>query len=81
MIVHIFCEFGSKRIVKYPIFKSRAEAYVKPSICWSTVVILGIGKGVRTKRLFTSLKSPKNLTVLSALGIINAGDPHSEVGC
>ena len=53
---------------------------MKPSSCWSTVVILGVGKGVCTKRVFTSLKSPKNLTVSSALGIINAGDQHSEIG-
>ena len=43
-------------------------------------LILRIGKGVRITRLFTSLKLVMNWTVWSALGIINAGEPHSDVG-
>ena len=44
-------------------FKSIAVAYVNPSISCKMVLILGNGKGVRIIRLFTSLKSVKNLTV------------------
>ena len=61
-------------------FKSRAVAYVNPVISCRTDKILGIGNGVRITRLFTSLKSDMNLTVLFFLGIINVGDAHFDVG-
>ncbi len=62
-------------------FKSRAVAYVKPSSSCRTVLILGIGNGFLTTHLFTSLKSPTTLTVLSFFGMINVGDAHWESSC
>ena len=60
-------------------FKSRAVAKVKPSSSCRMVLILGIGTGFLTTRLFTSLKSLTTLTILSFFGIINVGDaPESS---
>ena len=56
-------------------------AYVKPSSSCRTVLILGIGNGFLTMRLFISLKSLTTRTVLSFLGMMNVGDVHSESSC
>ena len=61
--------------------RSIAVANVNPSISCRTVLILGIGNGVRIKRLFTSLKLVKKRTVWFAFGIMKAGEPHSDSGC
>ena len=81
IIVHVFCASGSKRIVQYPMLRSMAVANVNPSNSWSTSLIRGMGKGVLTNLLFTSLKSVRKRTVPSFFAIINAGEPHSERGC
>ena len=62
-------------------FKSITVAYVNLSISCKMELIVGNGKGVRMIRLFTSLKSVKNLTVWFDFGIINAGEPDSDSGC
>ena len=67
-------------MVKYPMFKSRDVAKVKPSNSCNTVLILGIGNGFLTSLLFTTLKSLIICTVLFFLGIMNVGDTHSDVG-
>ena len=54
-------------------FKSRAVAMV----C-SSVLILGIGNGFLTSRVFTSLKALMKRTVLSFLGIMKEGQAHSD---
>ncbi len=54
---------------------------MNPLISCSTVLILGIGKGVLTNLLFTSQKSLKKRAVLSFLGIMKDGKAHSDVGC
>ena len=51
-------------------FKSRSVAKVKPSNSFSTVLILGIGNGFLTRRLFTSLKSLMKSIVLSFLSVM-----------
>ena len=61
--------------------RSRAVAYVKPSSSCRTVLILGMGNGFLTIRLFTSLKSLTTLTVLSFFGMMNVGEAHSESAC
>ena len=61
-------------------FKSSAIAKVNPSNSCSIVLILGIGNGFLTNRLFTSLKSRMKRTVLSFLGIMNEGNTHSDAG-
>ena len=61
--------------------RSRAVAKVKPSISCKTVLILGNGNGFLTTRLFTSLKSLRNLTVWSCFGTMNDGEAHSDSGC
>ena len=61
-------------------FKSRAVAKVNPSNSCNTVLILGIGNGFLTGRLFTSLKSLMKRTVLSFLGIMKEGEAHSDAG-
>jgi hypothetical protein len=55
-------------------------AKVKPSNSYKTVLILDIGNGFLTCRLFTSLKSLIKCTVLSFFGVINDGDAHSDAG-
>ena len=62
-------------------FKSRAVAYVNPSSSCKTVLILGIGNGFLTIRLFTSLKSLTNRTVWFCFGTMNEGKAHSDSGC
>ena len=81
IIVHIFCASESKQIVHYLIFKSIDVANVNPSNSWSTSLILGIGQGVHTILLLTSLKLVKKRTWLFSFAIIKAGEPHSEFGC
>ncbi len=61
-------------------FKSRAVAIVNPSNSCSTVLILGIGHGFLTRRLFTSLKLLIKRTVLSFFGIMKEGEAYSDVG-
>ena len=79
-MVQILDASGSKQMVKYPMFKSRDVAKVKPSNSCNPVLILGIGNGFLTSLLFTSLKSSIIRTVLFFLGIMNDGDAHSDVG-
>ena len=81
IIVHIFWASGSKFMVWYPMFKSIAVADVNPSISGKVELILGIGKGVRTMRLFTSLKLVRNFTIWFNVGIINSGESNSYSGC
>jgi hypothetical protein len=52
----------------------------KPSHSCKIVLILGIGNGFLTSRLFTSLKSLMKHTFLSFFGVINNGAAHSDVG-
>ena len=54
-------------------FKSRAVAKVNPS---NSALILGIGNGFLTSRLFTSLKLLMKRTVISFLGIMKEGKAH-----
>ena len=62
-------------------FRSSAVAYVNPSSSCKTVLILGIGNGFLTIRLFTSLKSLMNHTVWFYFGTMNEGEAHSDSGC
>ena len=62
-------------------FRSRTVAYVNPSSSSKTVLILGIGNGLLTIYLFTSLKSQMNHTVWFCFGTINEGEAHSDSGC
>ena len=61
--------------------RSMDVAKVNPSNSWSTSLILGIGQGVQTILLLTSLKPVKKRTWPSFFVIINAGEPHSDWGC
>ena len=61
-------------------FKSGAEAKVKPSNSCKTVLILGIGNGFLTSHLLNSLKSLVKHTVLSFFGVKKEGDAHSDAG-
>ena len=51
-------------------FRSRAVAYVKPSSSCRKVLILGMGNGFLTIRLFISLKLLTTLLVLSFFGMM-----------
>ncbi len=62
-------------------FKSRVVAYVKPSSSCNVVLILGIGYGLRTMRLLSSLKSDIVRTVWSFLGIMKEGEANLDDGC
>ena len=62
-------------------FKSKVVAYVKPSSSCNVVLILGIGYGFLTIRLFSSLKSDIVCTVWSFLGIMKEGEAHLDDGC
>ena len=59
-------------------FKSRADAKVKPSSCCNVSAILGIGKGFLKIWLLTFLKSVMKRTVPSFFGIIKTGVPHCD---
>ena len=61
--------------------RSNAVAQAKPSSFCSVVLILGIGKGLLTIRLSSSLKSVIVRTVMSFFGIMNAGEAHSDNDC
>ena len=54
---------------------------MNPSNSCNTVLILGIWNSFLTNRLFSSLKSVRNLTVLFFFGYINEGAAHSDDGC
>jgi hypothetical protein len=62
-------------------FKSKVVAYVKRSSSCKVVVILGIGYGLCTMRLLSSLKSDIVHTVWSFLGIMKEGEAHLGDGC
>ncbi len=62
-------------------FKSKVVAYVKPSSSCNVVLILGIGYGLRTIRLLSSLKSDIVRTVWSFLGMLKEGEAHYDAGC
>ncbi len=62
-------------------FKSKVVAYVMPSSSCNVVLILGIGYGLRTMRLLSSLKSDIVRTVWSFLGIMKEGEAHLDNGC
>ena len=61
-------------------FKSRAVAKVNPSNSCNIVLILGIGNGLLTSQLFTSLKLLMKRTVLFFLGIMKEGEAHYDAG-
>ncbi len=61
--------------------RSRAVAKVKPSSSYSTVLILGIGKGFLINLLLTSRKLLRKRTVLFFFGTIKDGDADSEWCC
>ena len=61
-------------------FRSRAVAKVNPSNSCETVLILGIGNGFLTSRLYTSLKSLMKNKVLSFFGVMKDGDDQSDAG-
>ncbi len=54
---------------------------MKPSSSCSVVLILGIGNGLLTILLLSSLKSDMVCTVISFLGIMNVGVAHSDDDC
>jgi hypothetical protein len=58
-------------------FKSKVVAYVKPSSSCTVVLILGMGYGLRTMHLLSSLKSNIVCTMWSFLGIMKEGEAHS----
>ncbi len=62
-------------------FKSNVVAYVKPSNSCNVVLILGIGYGFLTIRLFSSLKSNFVRTVWSFFGMMEKGKAHLDDGC
>ncbi len=62
-------------------FKSKVVAYMKPSSSCNVVLILGIGYGFLTIRLFSSLKSDIVRTVWSFFGMMNEGKAHLDDGC
>jgi hypothetical protein len=62
-------------------FMSKVVAYVKPSSSCKVVLILGMGYGLRTMRLLSSLKSDMVRTVWSFLGIMKEGEAHLDNGC
>ncbi len=62
-------------------FKSKVVAYVKPSSSCKVVLILGIGYGLRTMLLLSSLKSDIVCTVWSFLGNMKEGEAHLDNGC
>ncbi len=62
-------------------FKSKVVAHVKPSSSCNVVLILGIGYGLRTIHLLSSLKSDIVRTVWSFLGIMKEGEAHLDNGC
>jgi hypothetical protein len=62
-------------------FKSRVVAYVKPSSSCKVVLILGIGYGLLTMRLLSSLKSDIVLTVCSFFGMMKEVEAHLDNGC
>ncbi len=62
-------------------FKSSVVAYVKPSSSCNVVLILGIGYGFLTIRLFSSLKFDIVHTVLSFFRMMKEGKAHLDDGC
>jgi hypothetical protein len=62
-------------------FKSKVVAYVEPSSSCNVVLILGIGYGFHTIRMFSSLKSDIVRTVWSFFGMMKEGKAHLEDGC
>ncbi len=62
-------------------FKCKVVAYVKPSSSCKVVLILGIGYGLRTMHLLSSLKSDIVCTVWSFLGFMKEGEAHLDDGC
>jgi hypothetical protein len=54
---------------------------MKPSSFCNMVLVLGIGYGLRTIRLLSSLKSYIVRTVWSFLGIMKEGEAHLDDGC
>ncbi len=62
-------------------FKSKVVAYVKPSSSCNVVLILGIGYGFLTIRLFSSLNSDIVRTVWSFFGMMKEGKAHLDDGC
>ncbi len=62
-------------------FKSKVVAYVKPSSSCNVVLILGIGYGLLTICLLSSLKSDIVRTVWSFFGMMKEGEAHLDDGC
>jgi hypothetical protein len=62
-------------------FRSRAVAKVNPSNSYSTMLLLGIGKGFLISLLLTSQKLLRKHTVLFFFDVINKGLAHSYAGC
>jgi hypothetical protein len=60
-------------------FKSSDVAYRNPSNFNNMSCIFGIGYGFLLIRLFNSLKSVIDLSVVSFLGTVNAGKAHSDL--
>jgi hypothetical protein len=54
---------------------------MKPSSSCSVELILGIGYGLRTMRVLSSLKSDVVHTVWSFLWIMKEGEAHLDDGC
>ncbi len=62
-------------------FKSKVVAYVKPSSSCNVVLILGIGYGFCTIRLFSSLKSDIVRIVWSFFEMMKEGKAYLDNGC
>ncbi len=62
-------------------FKSKVVAYVKPSSSCKVALILGIGYGLCTICLLSSLKSDIVCTVWSFLGMMIEGEACLDDGC